>query len=92
MFVKFSLLVVLVSVAFAQQPTFAPPSECQMCEHLIAQARHHFNNNVKNEKALQNELLNECKHLPPFEGPAAEQTCIDMVNKNIDKIFSVSLR
>uniref|UniRef100_A0A7I4Y1M9 Saposin type B domain containing protein n=2 Tax=Haemonchus contortus TaxID=6289 RepID=A0A7I4Y1M9_HAECO len=88
MFLKLSVLVLLVAVAFAQRGTPPAPSECQICEHIIAQARHHFNNNVTNEKALQQELLNECKHLPPQEGASAEQTCIDMVNKNIDKIFS----
>ncbi|XGW12167.1 hypothetical protein V3C99_013110 [Haemonchus contortus] len=88
MFLKLSVLVVLIAVAFAQRGTPPAPSECQICEHIIAQARHHFNNNVTNEKALQQELLNECKHLPPQEGASAEQTCIDMVNKNIDKIFS----
>ncbi|KAK6047664.1 surfactant protein B [Cooperia oncophora] len=87
MFVKACVLVALVAVAFAQRATPPAPTECQICEHLIAQARHHFNNNVRNEKALQQELLNECKHLPPQEA-SGEQTCIDMVNKNIDKIFS----
>ncbi|KHJ87185.1 surfactant protein B [Oesophagostomum dentatum] len=65
-----------------------PPDECQICEHIIAQARHHFNNNVNNEAALQKELLQECHQLPPNEPASATQTCIDMVNNNIDKIFS----
>ncbi|VDL64613.1 unnamed protein product [Nippostrongylus brasiliensis] len=88
MFVKASLVLALVCVAFAQQNTPPAPSECDICEHLIAQARHHFNNNVNNEQALKKELLMECQHLPPQEGANAEQTCIDMVNNNIDKIFS----
>ncbi|CAJ0608010.1 unnamed protein product [Cylicocyclus nassatus] len=90
MYAKVCVLVALIAVAFAQSTRPAPPapSECQICEHLIAQARHHFNNNVTNEQALQRELLQECKHLPPNEPASAEQTCINMVNKNIDKIFS----
>ncbi|ETN71008.1 hypothetical protein RB195_017106 [Necator americanus] len=86
MYAKICVLALLVAVALAQTPP--APSECQICEHLIGQARHHFNNNVTNEKALQQELLKECQHLPPNEGTSAEKTCIDMVNNNIDKIFS----
>ncbi|EPB77404.1 surfactant protein B [Ancylostoma ceylanicum] len=88
MFAKACILAVLVAAAFAQQPTHPAPSECQICEHLIGQARHHFNNHVTNKKDLEHELLKECEHLPPNEGPSAEQTCINLVNNNIDKIFS----
>lgn len=34
-------------------------------------------------------LIQECEHLPPQEGASGEQTCKDMVNNNIDKIYSV---
>ncbi|VDO66325.1 unnamed protein product [Heligmosomoides polygyrus] len=69
-------------------PTPPAPSECDICEHLIAQARHHFNNGATTEAALQKELIQECEHLPPQEGASGEQTCKDMVNNNIDKIYS----
>lgn len=36
-------------------------------------------------------LIKECENLPPQEGPSAENTCKNMVNNNIDKIFSVRL-
>ncbi|KAK6015003.1 hypothetical protein OSTOST_19581, partial [Ostertagia ostertagi] len=70
MFVKVCVLAVLISVALAQRPTPPAPSECQICEHLIAQARHHFNNNVKNEKALQQEDIQA--------GDRDGQTCFDI--------------
>jgi uncharacterized protein (DUF2141 family) len=68
--------------------TRPPPDPCRTCEIIVNIARHHFNNTVNDEAALQAQLLMECARLAQFEGQAASDHCTQVVNANIDMIYN----
>ena len=50
-------------------------------------ALHHFTNGVNDKDALRGQLILECQRLGTFEGQAATDHCIHIVNDNINKIY-----
>ncbi|CAJ0586782.1 unnamed protein product, partial [Mesorhabditis spiculigera] len=83
---KFVLaLAAVVVVALAQRPT---PGPCQICDYLIAQAVHHFHNNINDKGALLTQLTQECNELGRYEGQDAVTQCKAMVAAQIDTIYA----
>ncbi|PAV72246.1 hypothetical protein WR25_00063 [Diploscapter pachys] len=80
------IAIVVAFLAFYATAQRQPLDGCQTCEWLMAMARWHFNNNVTDENALKTQLIIECQHL--HGGSAEVQQCIQIVNNNIDKIYS----
>jgi hypothetical protein len=65
-----------------------PHDPCRTCDIVLNIARHHFHNNITDKAALQAQLLLECQHLAQFEGQEASAHCTQIVNNNMDKIYS----
>ena len=66
-----------------------PHDPCHTCEFIIGRAEHHIhNNNVSDENRLLRELEHECIQLAHSEGDQASVHCLNIVQKNIDKIYA----
>jgi hypothetical protein len=71
-----------------RQMTQRPHNPCRTCEIIMNIAVHHFNNGINDKPALLAQLLTECTRLGQNEGPEAAAHCTDLVNNNIDTIYT----
>ncbi|CAJ0951497.1 unnamed protein product, partial [Mesorhabditis belari] len=83
-------LIALSTVVLTQRPTGPQPtySPCQICYYIVSQAEHHLHRGRVEKGELQIALLEECESLRRYQGYQAVQTCVQMVDDNINTILN----